>query len=281
MRLDVYLYEYGYTESRARAKFLLMENAVVVDGKEGLKPSFDIDETKSHDVTVKEEACPFVSVGGMKLKAALDRFGITVSGAVCADIGASTGGFSDCLLAYGAERVYAVDSGTSQLHEKLKGDPRVISMENTNARYLTSEDIGEMIDLAVCDVSFISQKLILGSVKSILKQNGIFITLIKPQFELDRKKVGRGVVTDAAHRAEAISNVICAAAEEGLTFRGITVSPVSGGGISDEKAAKRGNREYLAYFEHTKERTVAYTERQIKEFVKNENGIDTATRNQG
>lgn len=277
MRLDVYLFEYGYADSRAKAKFLLMEGAVTFDGKTKLKPSAEVDETASHTVEIKE-ACPYVSVGGMKLEAAFERFGISSADAVCADIGASTGGFTDCLLQHGAIRVYAVDSGTSQLHEKLRADSRVISMENTNARDITRDDIGEEVSIAVCDVSFISQRLVLPAITDILALGGRFITLIKPQFELDRARVGRGIVTEPSHRADAIYSVITSAAENGLSFRAITLSPVSGGGINDERAAKRGNREYVALFEKTNETKLTVTEREIKEYVKNENSTDTATR---
>lgn len=281
MRIDLYLFEYGYAESRARAKFLILEGAVTADGKKISKPSFEINENEEHEIKVSSDACPYVSVGGMKLASALDRFKIDVSGKVCADIGASTGGFTDVLLSRGAERVYAVDSGTSQLHEKLLSNKRVISMENTNARYLNSESFGEMTDIAVCDVSFISQTLILPAVNNFLKDGGYFVTLIKPQFELDKKRVGRGIVTDPLSRAEAICGVIETAALLGLEFCGITVSPVSGGGINDEKAAKRGNREYLSYFKKTGSKTPAFTPTEVREFVKHENSIDTAVRNKG
>ncbi len=279
MRLDVYLYEKGYAESRARAKFLICEGAVDVDGKTVKKPAFEIDETTTHELSVKASACPFVSVGGMKLDAALSRFDIDVVGAVCIDIGASTGGFTDCLLSRGAAKVYAVDSGTSQLHEKLLADPRVVSMENTNARYITSDDIGCKVKLAVCDVSFISQKLILPAVVSVLEPDGHFVTLIKPQFELDKRRIGRGIVSEPSDRAEAVFGVVSAAADVGLELMELTVSPVSGGGINDERAAKRGNTEYLACFRFTNNTGLHISEREIREFVKNENSIALAARN--
>lgn len=280
MRLDVYLYEQGYAESRARAKFLICEGAVDVDGKTVKKPAYEIDEA-AHEITVRAAACPFVSVGGMKLDAALSRFNIDVKDAVCIDIGASTGGFTDCLLSRGAAKVYAVDSGTSQLHERLVNDPRVISMENTNARYITSDDLECKVTLAVCDVSFISQKLILPTVVSVLEPNGCFVTLIKPQFELDKRRVGRGVVSEPSDRAEAVFGVVAAAAKVGLELAELTVSPVSGGGINDERAAKRGNTEYLACFRFTNDTSVRVSEREIREFVKNENSIALTARNKG
>ncbi len=281
MRLDIYLYERGYAESRARAKFLITEGAVTVNGKTVKKPAFEIDGTAENDIAIESDVCPYVSVGGMKLDAALTRFGIDVNGAVCIDIGASTGGFTDCLITRGAEKVYAVDSGTSQLHEKLTSDPHVISMENTNARYIRADDLGETVDIAVCDVSFISQKLIMASVADILKKNGAFITLIKPQFELDRKRVGKGVVSEPSDRVKAVSGVVNAASEAGLELVSLTVSPVSGGGISDTRAQKRGNTEYLAYFRHTGENSVLISDRDIREFVKNENSITVTPRNKG
>lgn len=280
MRLDVYLYEQGYAESRARAKFLICEGAVDVDGKTIKKPAYEIDEA-AHEITVRAAACPFVSVGGMKLDAALSRFNIDVKDAVCIDIGASTGGFTDCLLSRGAAKVYAVDSGTSQLHERLVNDPRVISMENTNARYITSDALGCKVTLAVCDVSFISQKLILPTVVSVLEPNGCFVTLIKPQFELDKRRVGRGVVSEPSDRAEAVFGVVAASANVGLELAELTVSPVSGGGINDERAAKRGNTEYLACFRFTNDTCVRVSEREIREFVKNENSIDLTAWNKG
>ncbi len=281
MRLDVYLYEHGHAESRARAKFLITEGAVTLDGRVIKKPAFDVDGEKEHVISIKEDVCPYVSVGGMKLEAAMTRFDIDVTDAVCVDIGASTGGFTDCLLSRGVRLVYAIDSGTSQLHERLVGDPRVVSMENTNARYVTPDLIGERVNVAVCDVSFISQRLIMPTVAALLEEDGHFITLIKPQFELDRKRVGKGVVTEPADRAEAIIGVISSAAEHGLELAAITVSPVSGGGICDERAGKRGNTEYLAYFRLTGSTAPRVTDRDIREFVKNENSITVANRYKG
>ncbi len=281
MRFDVYLYEHGYAESRARAKFLITEGAVTLDGKKVTKPAFEVDESAEHTLTVESDACPFVSVGGMKLSAALDRFALDVTDAVCVDIGASTGGFTDCLLSRGARRVYAIDSGTSQLHERLLADARVVSMENTNARYITAADIGERASVAVCDVSFISQRLIMSSVASVLADDGSFVTLIKPQFELDNKRVGKGIVTEVADRAEAIIGVIRAAEAVGLELVSLTVSPVSGGAVASEREKKRGNTEYLAYFRLTGEHTPRVTDRDIREFTKNENSITVAPRNKG
>lgn len=277
MRLDVYLAERGFAESRAKAKFLISESAVTLDGAVVKKPSFEIDADAPHEIVVAE-VCPYVSVGGMKLEAALERFGVSPSGLVAIDIGSSTGGFTDCLLAHGAVHVYAVDSGTSQLHPKLSADARVTVMENTNARYLTRELIGTACGFAVCDVSFISQRIVLPAVADILDADGVFVTLIKPQFELDKNAVarGKGIVTDAKDRARAIVSVADAASTLGLYLHGLTVSPVAGGGIGDERAKRRGNREYLAYFD--RKRSYPFTEKEILEFVKNENSNDTSVR---
>ena len=275
MRIDVYLTGRGYAPSRARAKFLIGEGAVTVDGVRVSKPSLDIDESVEHTVIVDGGACPFVSVGGMKLDAALDRFGVDADSLICVDIGSSTGGFTDCLLSRGAAKVYAVDSGTSQLHEKLRADERVVVMENKNARELTRAEVGGA-QLVVCDVSFISQTMILPAVADILDPDGTFVTLIKPQFELDRASVGRGIVNDPADRARAISSVIDAAARLGLYAYALTVSPVEGGGVNDERAKKRGNREYLASLKRGLNGTFTHTE--IADFVKHENSVNTAIR---
>ncbi len=275
MRLDVYLAEHGYAESRTRAKFLIAEGAVTLDGKTAGKPSYEIDENAPHDISVRV-VCPFVSVGGMKLEAALDRFGVSPDGLVCADIGSSTGGFTDCLIKRGAAHVYAIDSGTSQLHPELRGDSRVTVMENRNARYLTRAEIGEACGLVVCDVSFISQRLLFPAISAILNDGGMFITLIKPQFELDRQRVGKGVVTSPSSRADAVTSVASAAEHFGLFIHGITVSPVAGGGISDERSSKRGNREYLALFDRCA--MGAMNKKELESFIRNENSINTAVR---
>ncbi len=269
MRADVYLFEYGYAESRARAKFLIGEGAVEIDGRRVTKPSFDVDEAVTHDVGIDAEACPYVSVGGMKLKAAVDRFNIDVSGKRCLDIGSSTGGFTDCLLQHGAAHVFAVDSGDSQLHEKLRADERVTVMENTNARGLSRADVG-VFDIVTCDVSFISQRLIVPAVADVLSPDGVFVTLIKPQFELDRRRVGKGVVTEPADRAEAIFSVVCECARHGLFMRALTVSPVEGGGVRDRKA--HGNREYMALFDRVGR--AAVTAADARAFVRGEDECD-------
>ncbi len=271
MRLDVYLYKKGYAESRSRARFLITEGRVTIDGAIITKPSYDVDENTTFEVNV----CPlqYVSVGGLKLQAALDRFELDVAGAVCADIGASTGGFTDCLLRHGAARVYAVDSGTSQLHPSLRADSRVIVMEGTNARDMTASSLPEMCSVVVCDVSFISLTLIIPAVNEIIAPGGHFVALIKPQFELDRDSIGSsGVVTLPRARADAVCRVISAAAAHGLCALALMVSPVTGGAVENERERRRGNVEYIALFEKTtdKEASPAITQADIMELIKSE-----------
>ena len=187
-RLDRLLVERGLAESREKAQALIMAGEVMVDGQRAIKPGHAIDVSSRIEVTGK---APYVSRGGVKLAAALDRFAIHVAGLVAMDVGASTGGFTDCLLQRGAARVHAVDVGTGQLDWKLRSDPRVVVHEGINARYLRLEDIGESVDFAACDVSFISVTLILPAIGAILRPEGRMVILVKPQFEVgrDRKSV--------------------------------------------------------------------------------------------
>lgn len=277
MRLDVYLYKKGYAESRSRARFLITEGRVTIDGAIITKPSYDVDENTTFEVNV----CPlqYVSVGGLKLQAALDRFELDVVGAVCADIGASTGGFTDCLLRHGAARVYAVDSGTSQLHPSLRADSRVIVMEGTNARDMTASSLPEMCSVVVCDVSFISLTLILPAIYEITAPDGHLVALIKPQFELDQDSLGSsGVVTSPRARADAVCRVISAAAELGLRALALTVSPVTGGAVENERERRRGNVEYLVLFKKTndKEASPAITRADVMELIKSEKDCSVA-----
>jgi 23S rRNA (cytidine1920-2'-O)/16S rRNA (cytidine1409-2'-O)-methyltransferase len=189
---------------------------------------------------LREQICPYVSRGGFKLEAALKEFDICPEQLICADIGASTGGFTDCLLKNGATRVYAFDSGKGQLHRSLATDERVISRESFNARYITRGDVGEDVDLAVMDVSFISQTVILPALKELLGPSGIIISLIKPQFEAGRQALGKnGIVTRKEDRYSAVVRVLDSAELIGLSCRGLMVSPIKGGD---------GNEEYLACF---------------------------------
>ncbi len=238
MRIDVYLFKNGLCKSREEAQKLIKAKCVNVNGTIVDKPSFSVDDG---DINI-EVVNPFkyVSRGGDKLQAALDNFKIDPTDAVCIDIGASTGGFTDCLLQYGAARVYAVDSGTAQLSEKLKNDPRIISMENTNARYIKEGDIPEKCDICVMDVSFISQTLLYDSVNAVLKDGGLFITLIKPQFEVGRNNLSKGgIVKNDKIRLSALEKIISSAKLKNLALSEHMLSPIKGGD---------GNIEYLALF---------------------------------
>ena len=203
-RLDQLLVERGLAESRARAQRLIMANIVTVDGHPVDKPGTRI--AKDAEITVKQ-GLPYVSRGGLKLEAALDAFSVSVEGVVAADVGASTGGFTDCLLQRGACRVYAIDVGYGQLAWKLRQDPRVVVMERTNARHL--ESLPESVGFAAIDVSFISLKLVLPRVRSWLLPDGVVVPLIKPQFEAGRKQVGKGgVVRDPAIHRQVLEELL-------------------------------------------------------------------------
>ncbi|MBQ4354655.1 MAG: TlyA family RNA methyltransferase [Clostridia bacterium] len=257
MRLDVYLYSEGLAKSRSRAASLIAGGFVTVNGVAVTKASYAVEDNDSIAVTGEEH--PFVGRGGMKLDAALEQFGIDVTGLVCADIGASTGGFTDCLLRRGAAHVYAVDSGHDQLDESLKNDSRVTNMENCNARYLTKELLGRVCDCAVADLSFISQTLILPAVSSVLSENGQYIALIKPQFECGRTAIGKGgIVKDPKQHREAVRQVLTAANANGLAPQKLMKSPIQGGD---------GNTEFL--FWAAKGKINLVTENDIAEAVKN------------
>lgn len=237
MRLDLYLFQNEFVKSRQKAKTLIEDGNVKVNGTVVQKPSFDILEDVKIEVF---DACPYVSRGGLKLEGILNTTGADVSDKVCIDIGASTGGFTHCLLLHGARRVYAIDSGTNQLADELKNDERVVSIENFNARSLTLDVIGETVDIITIDVSFISQNLILPCIFPLLKENGVFYSLIKPQFEVGRALVGKGgIVKDKKARLMAVNSVINCAKEHGLVCNKFLKSPIQGGD---------GNVEYLASF---------------------------------
>lgn len=239
MRVDLYLTEAGYTQSRKKAQDLIAAGAVTVDGAVVKKASAPINEGIPHEVVI-EQVFRYVSRGGMKLEAALDAFHISVNRKKAVDVGASTGGFTDCLLKRGASHVVAVDAGIGQLHESLRADKRVTVIEHFNARELNVEVTSGLCDVAVADVSFISQTYIIPPIASVLAPNGIFVSLIKPQFEAGRQALGKnGVVTNAAYRFLAAKRVIVSAMENGLDCVGLIPSPIEGGD---------GNKEYLAYF---------------------------------
>ncbi|MFN7996821.1 MAG: TlyA family RNA methyltransferase [Bryobacteraceae bacterium] len=243
-RLDRVLVERGLAPSREKAQALIMAGDVTVDGVKAQKPGQMTAESSRIEVLA---APPFVSRGGLKLNAALDHFSIPVQSCVCLDVGASTGGFTDCLLQHGAARVHAVDVGAGQLDWKIRTDPRVVVHEKLNARYLRPEDIGEPVDLAVCDVSFISVTLILPAVLPVLRTSGEdpsqrvtgeMVILVKPQFEVGRGQVGKGgIVREPELQQAACRRVEQAAGQLGFTTA-IMESPILGA---------EGNREFLLY----------------------------------
>jgi 23S rRNA (cytidine1920-2'-O)/16S rRNA (cytidine1409-2'-O)-methyltransferase len=240
-RLDRILVERGLAESREKAQALILIGAVEVDGLGVTKAGTPI--TDDAEIRIREEeagrALRFVGRGGLKLEAALAHFGIDVSGKVAADIGASTGGFTDCLLRRGATRVYAVDVGYGQLAWSLRLDPRVRVIDRTNIRFLPPDRIPEPVDLATIDVSFISLRKVLANVAELVKPGGVLIALVKPQFEVGKGEVGKGgVVRDAAKRERALGEVIRAAESIGLNLKGAMNSPITG---------QKGNVEYLIH----------------------------------
>ncbi len=240
MRLDLYLFQNGLLPSRARAKEAILAGEVLLNGVPCRKPAELV--TEADDVALLSgEVSRFVSRGGRKLEAALIYFGVSPKGRVCLDIGASTGGFTDCLLQYGAARVYAVDSGTMQLAEKLATDMRVVKMENTNARYLTPSLFDPTPSLAVMDVSFISQTLLHPMLAAVLPKGGLFLSLIKPQFEAGRQALSKkGIVRARKDREASVRRVVDSCAASGFRSHGVMESPITGGS---------GNYEYLALFE--------------------------------
>ncbi len=240
-RLDILVTERGLAESREKAKTLIMAGQVYVDGQKADKPGDTFSEDAA--VEVRGKGLPYVSRGGLKLEKAMREFGLQLQGRTCMDIGASTGGFTDCMLQNGAQRVYSVDVGYGQLAWSLRTDPRVVNLERTNARYLTREQVPEEIDFFSVDVSFISLTLILPAVRPLLAEHGQAVCLIKPQFEAGREKVGKkGVVRDKAVHEEVIEKIRSFALENGFSVLGLTFSPVKG---------PEGNIEYLIYLERS------------------------------
>lgn len=238
-RLDILVTERGLVESREKAKTLIMAGQVYVDGQKADKPGDTFSEDAA--VEVRGKGLPYVSRGGLKLEKAMREFGLQLQGRTCMDIGASTGGFTDCMLQNGAQRVYSVDVGYGQLAWSLRTDPRVVNLERTNARYLTREQVPEEIGFFSVDVSFISLTLILPAVRPLLAEHGQAVCLIKPQFEAGREKVGKkGVVRDKAVHEEVIEKIRSFALENGFSVLGLTFSPVKG---------PEGNFEYLIYLE--------------------------------
>lgn len=234
-RLDTLLVEKELVSTRARARSLIMQGAVFVDGERVDKAGALVKE--SSEITIKDSSQKYVSRGGHKLEGALTEFGINVSGSIALDIGASTGGFTDCLLQHGAKRVYALDVGFGQLDWELRNDERVVVIEKLNARYLKPEDIGEKVDTVVIDVSFISLTMVIPPLKDILKPGGALVALIKPQFEVGKGQVGKGgIVRDESKHQEVVDKIKSFLNGLGFTVTGVIPSPILGA---------QGNKEFL------------------------------------
>ena len=243
IRLDVLLVERGFQESRQKAQAVIMAGSVFVAGQRVDKPGTAV--ASDAEIEVRGGGLRYVSRGGLKLEKAMQTWPITLEGKTCADIGASTGGFTDCMLQNGAEKVYAVDVGYGQLDWKLRNDPRVVCLERTNARYLSHEEVPDDLDFASIDVSFISLKLIFPALYQLLREGGEIACLIKPQFEAGREKVGKkGVVRDPAVHLEVLEHFLEHAKENNFTVLGITYSPIRG---------PEGNIEYLGYLRKSEE----------------------------
>lgn len=237
-RLDILMVNRNLAASREKAKAIIMSGIVYVDGQKEDKAGASFDDTVT--IEVRGTTLKYVSRGGLKLEKALRDFGVDPTGYVCSDSGASTGGFTDCLLQQGAKKVFAIDVGYGQLAWKIRSDPRVVTMERTNIRYVTPEQLGEPLDLSVVDVSFISLKIVLPAIKALLKpETGQVLCLIKPQFEAGKDKVGKkGVVRDPAVHLEVLEAFVALAKEQGFTIRNLTFSPVKG---------PEGNIEFLGH----------------------------------
>ena len=237
MRLDQLVFELGLAESRERAKTTIMGGLVYVNGQKAEKPGMPV--SPESKIEVRGSACPYVSRGGYKLEKAIGAFGIDPAGCVCIDCGASTGGFTDVLLKNGAKKVYAVDVGYGQLAWRLRSDERVVTMERQNARYLTPDMFPEPMDMAVMDLSFISVRIVLPAVRTLIRDGAPVICLIKPQFEAGREDVGKkGVVRDKAVHERVLRKFIAFAPSAGYSVMGLDYSPIRG---------PEGNIEYLGY----------------------------------
>ncbi|MCR2042609.1 TlyA family RNA methyltransferase [Anaerosalibacter massiliensis] len=236
-RIDTLLVEKKLVKSREKAKRIVMEGIVFVDEQRIDKPSERIDITK--DIIIKGDPIPYVSRGGLKLEKAIEYFNIDLKDKLAIDVGASTGGFTDCMLKKGARKVYAIDVGYGQIDWNLRQDDRVIVKERTNIRYVTQDDIGELVDFVSIDVSFISLKLVLPVVKKLIKEDGEIVSLVKPQFEAGKEKVGKkGIIRDKKVHEEVLLNVYEFCRELKLFVKNVTYSPVKGA---------TGNIEYLFY----------------------------------
>ena len=270
-RLDVLLVNRGLAPSREKAKTLIMAGDVFVNGQREDKPGTTFEEAKITSLEVRGDTLPYVSRGGLKLEKAVNNFGFSLEGKVCMDIGASTGGFTDCMLQNGAAKVYSVDVGHGQLDWKLRSDDRVVCMEKTNFRYMVRDDIQDDLDFASCDVSFISLTKILLPARRLLKDKAQMVCLIKPQFEAGKDKVGKkGVVRDPKVHEEVVHRIIDYVHIAGFEVLHLDFSPIKG---------PEGNIEYLVhlekdpeYNETVSELTEADGERILRETVDNGNG---------
>ena len=240
-RLDIMMVEQGLAPSREKAKAYIMAGEVYVNGQKEDKAGSMFAETVK--LEVRGKTLPYVSRGGLKLEKAMKNFGVTLKDKVCMDVGASTGGFTDCMLQNGAKKVYAVDVGYGQFAWKLRQDERVVCMEKTNIRYVTPNDIDDELDFASVDVSFISLTKVLGPARALLKDGGEMVCLIKPQFEAGREKVGKkGVVRDKSVHEEVVNNIISFALSNGFSVLDLEYSPIKG---------PEGNIEYLVHIKKT------------------------------
>lgn len=264
-RLDILLVEKGMFQSREKARAAIMAGDIYVNGMKITKSGHIVKVEDS--IEFKGNTMPYVSRGGYKLEKAMKAFNIQLEGKTCMDIGASTGGFTDCMLQNGAAKVYAIDVGYGQFAWKLRIDPRVVSMERTNIRYVTPEDLQELCDFASIDVSFISLTKVLPAVKSLLKESGEIIALIKPQFEAGRDKVGKkGVVREKSTHKEVISNVVNFAIKENFKVIGLDFSPIKG---------PEGNIEYLVYLKKGDNESINLSESLIDDIVEaSHNNLD-------
>ncbi|MCI6859294.1 MAG: TlyA family RNA methyltransferase [Eubacterium sp.] len=247
-RLDVLLVEQGLAPSREKAKAMIMSGVVFVNGQREDKAGTTFDETLAKSIEIHGSTLKYVSRGGLKLEKAVDNFGFSLAQKVCMDVGASTGGFTDCMLQNGAKKVFSIDVGRGQLEWKLRNDPRVVCMEKTNMRYVKPEDIGEEADFISIDVSFISLTKILPQVKACLKEGGEVVCLIKPQFEAGREKVGKkGVVRDPKVHEDVIRRIMNFSTAIGFSLLHLDFSPIKG---------PEGNIEYLLHLINRPEESV-------------------------
>ena len=256
-RLDILLVDRGIITSRERAKTSIMAGKVFVDGRRVDKAGEKVPVTAN--IEYKGEKLPYVSRGGLKLEKAMKNFPITLEGKVCMDIGASTGGFTDCMLQNGASKVFSIDVGYGQFAWKLRTDERVVCMERTNIRYVKPEDLGELVDFTSIDVSFISLKKIMPATIELLKDKGEVVALIKPQFEAGKEKVGKkGVVRDIEVHKEVVFGIIDYLLEHNLNVLGVSYSPIKG---------PEGNIEYLVYFTKDMERESTFVREDVDKVV--------------